>query len=506
MFMMKLLFWSNVYPDQQQVWVNISERQRAPDPRFLDSRRSFFIAIPMTATPHLQNMPPKYEQYESLVDGYEKHPDQGLKATKKKLNKDPNNAVLLVCLIYTSWWVIDFVFGTDQSVKLAQTRFLQRLGRDEEALNSCDSICDSIKSSSKDALEIAVIVEIQDITAECQEALGKFSHVGGAKLSGLWKDALDQTPKHRIKKVYEEMYRVALSNEHWDIAQQLFARLQKENPKLSRYHFAWAALSQMQAEKLPIDDRMGQNLKLLAFRSLKAAVENTIAKKETPRTVASASELRLVAEIYRKQGFDAELLDILNNDDIGIESSVGKNDVEFIRVKIDILKKLERWDELASLCTSSLDKLCQQQEQTTSAAEDIPTSLAWADDWYIWENAIVSKSKLEQTNDEVTGILQRYLALKTKNRNAGRASLLNQSINNKPGLFDECKRFFDLHKSSRACFEDLRQFLLELSEDERNTFLSHAIATSSLADPTTTKHEVRTAEDNLSPPICNQFW
>lgn len=56
----------------------------------------------MTATPHLQNMPPKYEQYESLVDGYEKHPDQGLKATKKKLNKDPNNAVLLVCLIYTS--------------------------------------------------------------------------------------------------------------------------------------------------------------------------------------------------------------------------------------------------------------------------------------------------------------------------------------------------------------------------------------------------------------------
>lgn len=43
-------------------------------------------------------MPPKFEQYKSLVDGYEKHPDQGLKATKKKLNKDPNNAVLLVCL------------------------------------------------------------------------------------------------------------------------------------------------------------------------------------------------------------------------------------------------------------------------------------------------------------------------------------------------------------------------------------------------------------------------
>lgn len=387
-------------------------------------------------------------------------------------------------------WIL--FFNTYQSVQLAQTRFLQRLGRDEEALESCDSICDSIKSSSKDAPEIALISEIQDITAECQEALGTFRHIGGVKLSGLWKDALDQTPKYRIKKVCEEMYRVALSNEYWDIAQQLFARLQKDNPKLSRYHFAWVALSQLQAEKLPADDRMGQNLKLLAFRSLKAAVENTIAKKDTPRIVTSASELRLIAEIYRKQGFDEQLLGILNSDEIGIESSVGKNDIEFIRVKIDILKKLERWGELASLCTSSLDKLCQQQEQTTAAAEDIPTSLAWADDWYIWENMIVSKSKLGQADDDILGLLKRYLALKPKNRNAGRASLLNQSINNKPGLFDECKQFFNLHISSRSCFEDLRHFLLELGEDERDSFVSHAVARSNLTEPPTTKIEVRT--------------
>lgn len=66
-----------------------------------------------------------------------------------------------------------------------------------------------------------MIVEIQDITAKCQEALGTFSYVGGAKLTGLWKEALDQTPKQGIKKVYSEMYRVALLNEYWDIAQQV---------------------------------------------------------------------------------------------------------------------------------------------------------------------------------------------------------------------------------------------------------------------------------------------
>jgi len=61
----------------------------------------FAVDLSITIFPHTTcassvNMPPKYEQYESLVDGYEKHPDQGLKATKKKLNKDPNNIVLLV--------------------------------------------------------------------------------------------------------------------------------------------------------------------------------------------------------------------------------------------------------------------------------------------------------------------------------------------------------------------------------------------------------------------------
>jgi hypothetical protein len=64
-------------------------------------------------------------------------------------------------------------------------------------------------------------VEIQDISAKCQQALGTFTYVGGVKLSSLWKDALDQTPKNSIKKVYSEMYRAALHNEYWDIAQQV---------------------------------------------------------------------------------------------------------------------------------------------------------------------------------------------------------------------------------------------------------------------------------------------
>jgi hypothetical protein len=41
-------------------------------------------------------MPSKYEQYEALASSYEKHPDQGLKACKKKLQRDPSNIIYLV--------------------------------------------------------------------------------------------------------------------------------------------------------------------------------------------------------------------------------------------------------------------------------------------------------------------------------------------------------------------------------------------------------------------------
>ena len=60
---------------------------------------------------------------------------------------------------------------------------------------------------------------------------------------------------------------------------QLFARLQKENPTSPHYHFTWIALSQLQAKAMPSDARMAQSLKMLASRSLQAAVDNTLADK-----------------------------------------------------------------------------------------------------------------------------------------------------------------------------------------------------------------------------------
>lgn len=38
----------------------------------------------------------KLGQYRNFVEGYQKHPDQGLKACEKKLKKEPTNTQFLV--------------------------------------------------------------------------------------------------------------------------------------------------------------------------------------------------------------------------------------------------------------------------------------------------------------------------------------------------------------------------------------------------------------------------
>jgi N-terminal acetyltransferase B complex non-catalytic subunit len=150
----------------------------------------------------------------------------------------------------------------------------------------------------------------------------------------------------------------------------------------------------MQANKMPKDDKMGQSLKMLAYRSLKAAVDNTLTKKDVPRKITSAKELRLVAQVYRQQSYDDDLLAILDSPEIGIESEVGKNDVEFIRFKIDMLSRHQKWEELRALCSSSLDKLCSYREDSTKRIEETPGNIAWADDWHVWEAMIKASSHL----------------------------------------------------------------------------------------------------------------
>jgi hypothetical protein len=175
---------------------------------------------------------------------------------------------------------------------------------------------------------------------------------------------------------------------------------------------------------MPKDDRMAQNLQLLAFRSLKAAVDNTLSNKVglhamkilevprhreffifkslgltneqiTARKISSTHDLRLITQIYQQQGYKNELLSILQDGTIGVTSSVGKNDVEFIRREIELLLSEKKFKELHDTCYSRLNEL-RRTKADAAKAESIDL-LSWADDWFVWTALLKSDEQLKNT-------------------------------------------------------------------------------------------------------------
>ncbi|KAF2435237.1 hypothetical protein EJ08DRAFT_646109 [Tothia fuscella] len=397
----------------------------------------------------------KYEQYEQFIVGYEKQPSQGLKAAKKKLQRNPEDVVYL----------------------LAEAHFLQRLGREKSALECCQDI----KTSIKDPLPVLMIIAAQEIIVHCQHALQSFTHVAGSHLSNLWKVAIDGSGKGgtSVKEIQREMLRAALDNEYWDLAQQVFARLQKENPKLPQYHFAWVALSEMLADRMSSNESTTRdNLRKLAYLSAKATVDNTLQKKDTPRIISSAREMRLICQIYREQSHDTELLELLDYPDIGIKSEYIKNDIEFIRIKLEVMSVKLQWGAIVEFCFSALDELCSFREQQSSTMQAAPGEFGWADDWKVWESMINADSMLSQseaTNGlqkddsiNIMNLVGRFLVLNPKNRNAARASLLCHSIHDPSSMLAECQSYLNTFSGSHACFEDLRSLLGQLTKEQQD--------------------------------------
>lgn len=89
-------------------------------------------------------------------------------------------------------------------------------------------------------------------------------------------------------------------------------------------------------------------------------------------------------QIYRKQGRFTELLSVLENPHVGIESEVAKNDFEFIRIKLETLRQEEKWTELWHYCIGLLRKAYQALGNEVSNGIT-PPFVSWASDWALWK-------------------------------------------------------------------------------------------------------------------------
>jgi hypothetical protein len=274
---------------------------------------------------------------------------------------------------------------------LAQSELLYRQKRYGEALN----IITTLKFTPQDQLDEDLLLEIQHIVVQCQYATSAFNHTAGSQLLALWKQALDTASPNEAKYLRKAMFNAAWRDELWDLAVQLFARLQKEQPNNVRYHYAWIACAQLQASTMPKDDRTAQNLKLLAFRSLKAIVDNTIANKQTVRKLSDSNQWRILVQVYTAQAQYGELKQIFNNDKIA-SSKVHGGDIENVRMYLDTLQALNEDETVFNFAMDSFRayRTAFAGSKVVQAPSDDDTR--WADDWNLWKAMITSQEKNEK--------------------------------------------------------------------------------------------------------------
>ena len=176
---------------------------------------------------------------------------------------------------------------------------------------------------------------------------------------------------------------------------------------------------------------------------------------------------------------------------MGIKSALGKNNLEFNHVKIDILHRNEMWSSLFEFCHSALTAVL----TIPSTPKSSSSSYAWADDRLVWDMLAKSAKQLQvnfcsnaikitnvsmlcrdlETRDKALILVQDFLRRDPSSRNANKAKYLLQqdsrefvtSILTSSNFFDDFKasreglalETQDLEDSCKKAYENAEQML-----------------------------------------------
>jgi len=269
--------------------------------------------------------------------------------------------------------------------------FLQDLNRDSAVLEELETI--DILSPNVDP---EILSGIQETIAQSRAAIQPTQpSIGGSFLLKLWTSAIEKAKKKEIHSYRQCMFQAAVRDGYWDLAQQVFAWLQKEQSSNGYYHFMWIVFTHLRASSYRVSDPKTCNmLETLSFRSLENAVANTLNDKATPRKIQTIQQLRLLVAIYNDQSRFEELLKVLENPLIGVGSDLVKGDSYFKRLKVEVLVNLGRHKAVYEWCFTNLSALL---DATDESSGEIPLELVWVDDSAIWTYLIDAATEEECT-------------------------------------------------------------------------------------------------------------
>ncbi|KAF2454889.1 N-acetyltransferase B complex non catalytic subunit-domain-containing protein [Lineolata rhizophorae] len=388
---------------------------------------------------------------DELDKTYGRNHKQALKDCEKKLQKDPKNVVLQI-------WKANLLWKSPK--------------QKDEAWDVCMGLC----KREPPITDLEIVARIHEFAGLVLSRQNSSINSAGKEVQSMWQKAAKAAGKNQSN-VFISMFQTSVKLDLWSDAQLAMLNLRNLNRDEPKYYFGYIAVSQLAADNVrDVDPKAAETDSKWAFAFLSKAVEQTLSNPSARNAVGSLNELRLVAQIYRKQGKRKELLSILDNKDIGITSKVGKNDPEFTKAKVELMEEEEMYADLYKFCYDIL-----------KAGLNAPDGSVETSDWSMWSHLMQSAAELPGKKDgkEVEELIQEYMAREPsqKERNIWMAYLSSSRIPKDAPRVDieRCKKYFDHFFELHCCFTDLRHLVISLELDERGSFVEYTISSTNAA-------------------------
>ena len=197
---------------------------------------------------------------------------------------------------------------------------------------------------------------------------------------------------------------------------------------------------------------------------------------KTSLAVQTIFDLQFVIYLLVAQGNDEQALALLNDDTrTGIRSSIGAASWEFVCEKIDILQRLQKWEELKQFCSELLSDAALE----ASGTDNIPkySHGSAGDDWAVWIGLLKACCQLGRENELMaSGLLENENLKKRHRLLAGvRLQTYCQRLGNtSEQLITALAMYQNEYRLSPACFRDLRYFTTRLTAFEKKEMVSIA--------------------------------
>ncbi|GES62553.1 cytoskeleton organization protein [Aspergillus terreus] len=269
----------------------------------------------------------------------------------------------------------------------------------------------------------------------------------------------------------------AFEGDDWKSAQKAAMTLQNNFPKQRKYHLWAIFLSYLVAADETASEMDRKLFGTLAYRMVSKAAENVPSDPKEllspPRAIQSSEELLLLVKIFESQGRHAEVVKILDSENLGITSRLIQNDWTFVGVKLANLEKAQMWTEGLSYTKTLLAIPTNDAERK---------DLQERDDWAVWSLLVNATRNLNtpETTSEVQKFVADFIQSEPKSRNAQLARLdllcwcFESGTVKEEELVSACQEYFDLNQNKLYCFGDLLRYLAKLDKVSVSKFIEYA--------------------------------